>query len=252
MADNKVDQTPSQLKFKEVPFSELRSLLSIPDGYSDDNTLITDGDVSDLPKLAFVRHGSASKTVSGCRFEIPVSTRGAIRIIVAHSDSIVKVGQNTRMMLDLRLWNKPYIEIQEYTTINSARFVSDNSSIIVGRDCMFSDDILVQSSDQHGIWDIEDNKLLNGERRKIEIGEHVWVGRKVTIMPDTYIGDGSLLGTGAIVTKSVASCCIAVGVPAKTVRKSASWSRQPASQNEREKKFFARMKASNHLYRSPE
>ena len=228
-------------RLREIEFGACREALGIPNNFADDNRLLTDGTLEELPKLTFVRHILDGKPISGCRFEIPSTTKGAIRIAVSDSNSVVKIGAHTRLILDLRLWRSPYVEIGDYTTINSARFVADKSDIIVGSDCMFSDEILIQSSDQHGIWDLATGTLVNGGRRRIEIQDHVWVGRKVTVMPDVTVGAGSLLGTGATVTKSIEMCSVAVGVPAKTVRSGISWTRHPSQKNVREESFFSKV-----------
>ncbi len=235
------------MAMRNISFSECRDYLNIPDGFSDDNLLITDGELHELPKLKFVRHGNVNKVVSGCRFEIPSSTKGNIAIFVSGDKSTIKIGQNTRLIVNFRMWRSPNIEIGDLVTINNARLVSDNSDITVGRDCMFSDEILIQSSDQHGLVDLETDEIFNSHRRRIEIGEHVWVGRGVTVMPDVKIGAGTVLGTGSIVTKDMPVCSIVVGVPAKTVRSRSSWTRLPQSIAPVEREFFDRMRRARYL-----
>ena len=53
----------------------------------------------------------------------------------------------------------------------------------------------------------------------IEIGNDVWIGDNVSIIDGVKIGTGSIIGAGAIVTKDIPPYCIAVGVPAKIIRK---------------------------------
>lgn len=50
------------------------------------------------------------------------------------------------------------------------------------------------------------------------IGEDVWLGINVQIMPGVVIGRGATIGAGAVVTKSIPPYCIAVGVPAKPIK----------------------------------
>jgi acetyltransferase-like isoleucine patch superfamily enzyme len=50
------------------------------------------------------------------------------------------------------------------------------------------------------------------------IGNDVWVGHKVIIMPGVKIGDGAIIGAGSVVTKDVPAYAIAAGVPAKVIR----------------------------------
>lgn len=89
--------------------------------------------------------------------------------------------------------------IGEGTTSNGVamRVLEDNSSIIVGRDCMFSNEINIWASDTHTIVD-ENGDILNwGE--SIRIGNHVWVGKHATILKNTTIADNSIVGWGAVV-----------------------------------------------------
>ena len=50
------------------------------------------------------------------------------------------------------------------------------------------------------------------------IGEYCWIGEKVIVMPGVTIGDWSVIGAGAVVTKDVPSYSIAVGNPAKVIK----------------------------------
>ncbi len=90
---------------------------------------------------------------------------------------------------------------------------------------MVSDGILVQSADHHGIVDLQSGQIVNNIRRKICIGDYVWLGRQSILLPDVSIGHESIIGVGAIVTKNIPETSIAVGVPAKVVKSKTTWSR---------------------------
>lgn len=51
------------------------------------------------------------------------------------------------------------------------------------------------------------------------IGNDVWIGNSVTIMPGIKIGDGSIIATNAVVTKDVEPYSIVGGNPAQLIRK---------------------------------
>ena len=53
----------------------------------------------------------------------------------------------------------------------------------------------------------------------VVLGNDVWIGYGARIMAGVTIGDGSIIGAGAIVTKDVAPYTIVGGVPAKVIRK---------------------------------
>lgn len=53
---------------------------------------------------------------------------------------------------------------------------------------------------------------------KIAIGNDVWIATNAVILPGVTIGDGAVIGAGAIVTKDIPPYAIAVGVPAKIIK----------------------------------
>lgn len=56
------------------------------------------------------------------------------------------------------------------------------------------------------------------KNKKVIIGNDVWIGDNVTILPSVKIGNGSIVGAGSVVTKDVPDYAIVVGVPAKVVK----------------------------------
>lgn len=51
------------------------------------------------------------------------------------------------------------------------------------------------------------------------IGNDVWIGSNVVILPGVHIGDGSIIAAGAVVTRDVEPYTIVGGVPARQIRK---------------------------------
>lgn len=52
----------------------------------------------------------------------------------------------------------------------------------------------------------------------ISIGNNVWIGAGVSIMPGVTIGDDTVIGAGSVVTKSIPSKVVAVGNPCRVIR----------------------------------
>ena len=55
--------------------------------------------------------------------------------------------------------------------------------------------------------------------KPIRIGSGVWIGGGVIILPGVTIGDGCVVGAGAIVTQDIPADSLAVGNPARIIRK---------------------------------
>ena len=53
----------------------------------------------------------------------------------------------------------------------------------------------------------------------IRIGNHVWIGGGVRVMPGVTIGDNTIIGGGSVVTKDIPKNCLAFGNPCKVIRK---------------------------------
>ena len=54
--------------------------------------------------------------------------------------------------------------------------------------------------------------------KPVRIGDHVWIGGNVTILPGVSIGDNSIIGAGSVVTKDIPANVIAVGNPCKVIK----------------------------------
>lgn len=57
------------------------------------------------------------------------------------------------------------------------------------------------------------------------IGDHVWFADQAVALGGARVGDGSVIGFRSIVTSRIPNNCIAVGSPAKVVRKNIAWER---------------------------
>ncbi len=54
--------------------------------------------------------------------------------------------------------------------------------------------------------------------KPITIGNNVWIGGGVTVLPDVEIGDNCVIGAGSVVVKSIPSGSVAVGNPCRVIR----------------------------------
>lgn len=68
---------------------------------------------------------------------------------------------------------------------------------------------------------IDAQERLTGifDNRPITIGDRVWIGGNVTILPGVTIGNEAVIGAGSVVTKDIPEGVIAVGNPCRVLRK---------------------------------
>jgi acetyltransferase-like isoleucine patch superfamily enzyme len=53
----------------------------------------------------------------------------------------------------------------------------------------------------------------------VTVGDNVWLGRNVAVLPGVTIGDGSVIGANSVVSRDIPPGCFAAGVPARVIRK---------------------------------
>lgn len=105
----------------------------------------------------------------------------------------------------------------------------ENSSLIIGEDCMFSTGINIWATDGHAIIDKTTNKVINSLKNKTIIGNHVWVGAYSTILKNANIPNNSIIGASSVVTKSFSTPNILIaGNPGKIIKENVDWLRETA------------------------
>ena len=93
----------------------------------------------------------------------------------------------------------------------------DDGDIFIGDDCMIGPGCILATS-IHPIsprlrrYKIQRNK-------SIRLGSNVWLGAGAILMPGVTVGDNSIVGAGAVVTKDVEANTIVVGNPARVLRR---------------------------------
>lgn len=98
-----------------------------------------------------------------------------------------------------------------------------NTDFIVKKGSLWSDEILVQGANQHGIVDLETMSLMDYPRNRVTLEPHVWIGRRAILCAGAHIGAGAVVGTGSLVAKPVPGACIVGGNPARIIRKNRTW-----------------------------
>jgi len=104
--------------------------------------------------------------------------------------------------------------------IRGVTFVLKDADITVGRNCMFSYDVLVRNNDHHKV--LEGNMVTNCAQ-DIIIEDHVWLCERSTILKGVRMGQDSIAAFGAVVTKDCPPNSIMAGNPARVVKSGINW-----------------------------
>lgn len=101
-------------------------------------------------------------------------------------------------------------------------FMNMNCVILDGAKVTFGDNVFVAP----GCGFYTAGHPLDAERRNagleyalpIRIGNNVWIGAQVCVLPGVTIGDNSVIGAGSVVTKDIPSGVLAAGNPCRVIR----------------------------------
>lgn len=92
--------------------------------------------------------------------------------------------------------------------------------VSIGDDVVMGPDVAIMTaSHEFENPSIPINQQGSTIRRPVRIGRDVWLGTRVVVLPGVEIGEGSVIGAGSVVAKSIPPFSVAVGVPAKVVRR---------------------------------
>lgn len=149
------------------------------------------------------------------------------RIIINGHRNSIKIGARCKIAGQIVIkCSDGLVEIGDFTTSMGVMIhMHEASSIVIGQDCMFSGGIWLDTSDNHSIIDVKTGRRIN-PCKPIEIGDHVWVGRMVTILKGAVIGKDCIIGAGSLVKGSIPPNSIAAGSPAQVVRSGVTWDRR--------------------------
>ena len=122
------------------------------------------------------------------------------------------------------------VNIETGAIFNPNIEIGDNSSIgvrcelvgtvIIGKDVMMGPEVVFNSIN-HKFEDKDKVMREQGyaQEEKIIVEDDVWIGRRAIILPGVTIKKGSVVGAGAIVTKTFPEYSIIAGNPAKIIKK---------------------------------
>ncbi|WP_394263436.1 sugar O-acetyltransferase [Trueperella sp.] len=115
-----------------------------------------------------------------------------------------------------------YLDYGAHTHIGEGTFVNfdcvflDVADIRIGKNCQIAPRVQLLTAEHP----LEPTPRKDGweSGRPIEIGDNVWLGAGVIVLPGVTIGENSVVGAGSVVTKDLPANVVAVGSPARLIR----------------------------------
>lgn len=233
------------LPIREYSFSNLVQANILPDLFGQNCKIYTTPEIFNgilnnkkQVQLKFV----GQQIVDNCIFVI-LSDTAQIRVMFRQGDATCFIGADCDGKFEVRLNNsKPRVCIGDSVVSRGIHVAVHGDGIVIGKGCLIGEDVVIQGHDAHGIVDIKEGKLVNAMDVLTVIESRVWLGKRAMILPGNRIGKGSIIGAGAIVTKDIPACSLAVGIPAKVVKQEVTWSRSRYKLDEDCRSFLRTLK----------
>jgi acetyltransferase-like isoleucine patch superfamily enzyme len=149
----------------------------------------------------------------------------AIRLINYYNYSHVQprrkltVGAGAKISPNAVFSNPEQIEIGARVSIGARCHIWAGPSrgrIVIRDDVLFGPEVMVTAAG----YRFDDGTPVTEQamdEADVIIGRDVWLATRVIVLPGARIGDGAIIGAGAIVTGEIPPYAIAVGIPAKVV-----------------------------------
>jgi lipopolysaccharide O-acetyltransferase len=110
--------------------------------------------------------------------------------------------------------------ISRWSHIAATRLVKIGDGVLIGSKVLITDH-------QHGDYaeSIRQDILVSPAQRRLTsnletiIGNNVWLGDGVIVMPGVKIGEGSVIGANSVVTHDIPPFTVAAGIPATALKK---------------------------------
>lgn len=180
----------------------------------------------------FTRQGFGSKKWEkqfayfgeGAKVSYPTKITGYEHISIGDNTVILEYGriENYRTNADVIFAPPPFgIAIGRNCNIGYHFSILNASNVTIGDNVLIASHVLI-TSENHGM----NPEMISYTRKHqplvsepVEIGDGCWIGENVCILPGVKIGKKSIIGAGSVVTKPIPAYSIAVGNPAKVIKK---------------------------------
>jgi acetyltransferase-like isoleucine patch superfamily enzyme len=145
---------------------------------------------------------------------------------VVGGGSIV-IGDNVRISGKPGIGFSTKIHANPVLTIGNNTFVGHGTSfaiaqrIEVGANCYLAAGVTIADNDGHPLNWMKRRQNLPpdvSEVRPVTIGDDVWIGRRASVLKGVSIGDRSIVGADAVVTKNVPPDTVVAGNPARVIK----------------------------------
>lgn len=144
----------------------------------------------------------------------------------------ISIGDNFSGGCDIALWSWNAVNIKgddckliikNNVSITDRCIISAANRIEIGNGCLLGRDTFITDNSHGENISINELNISPHERNifskgPVIIGDNVWTGKNVCIMPNVKIGNGAIIVANSVVTHNIPPYSVAVGSPAKVIK----------------------------------
>ncbi|MDR1269912.1 MAG: sugar O-acetyltransferase [Planctomycetaceae bacterium] len=146
------------------------------------------------------------------------SSRDSVSYRKQLEELLGSVGDNVKINFPFYCCIGKLIFIDDFTLINSHCHFMDGGKIFIGRHTMIGPGVQIYTTHHPRIETKDESEIHYGmEYRPVKIGNGCWVGGCAILLPGVEIGDGTTIGAGSVVTKSIPARYVAAGNPCRLI-----------------------------------
>jgi acetyltransferase-like isoleucine patch superfamily enzyme len=129
-----------------------------------------------------------------------------------------RFGRGSSVSFGTRILDPGNIRVGSRSTIPNTSVIDGRGGLTIGNDCLLGFENVILTS-THASDRVDLPMLDQGMyEAPVSIGDDVWTGCRVVILPGVRIGSHAIIGAGAVVTNDIPDWAVAAGVPARVLR----------------------------------
>jgi acetyltransferase-like isoleucine patch superfamily enzyme len=135
-----------------------------------------------------------------------------------NSEGTIEVGDGLTIrsrkhnMVEISCARQGRLTLGKNVFLNQGVRIACSQEISIGDNALIGDETVILDNDYHGVANSP------AKAAAVTIESDVWLGTRVIVLRGVTIGRGSVVGAGAVVTRSIPPFSFAAGVPAKVIK----------------------------------
>jgi acetyltransferase-like isoleucine patch superfamily enzyme len=162
------------------------------------------------------------------RFLTPTGRRMALDGMLFLGRGVkLQIGRRARIAFGRWVWighgtkircHEGEVRIGDKTVLGQECTISAYQHVSIGEQCVIADRVMLIDFD-HNVAEVERPIRVQGiYKRDVRVGSNVWIGYGAQILRGVSVGDNSIIGASAVVTKDVPANAVVAGSPARVIR----------------------------------